>query len=432
MKFSKPLFLTALLALGSCSYLPDWLGSGDDKILPGKRYAVMDFGNALHADETIAADEIDIPAIDTTSSFGQNFGNYSFKSETLQISTTSAGSAPESGFILTHQPLVADGKVYVIDGKSEISSFDLKTMSKEWSTNLTPPEEDSDLPGGGLSYAYGTLYAGTGYGAVSAISASDGSVLWQKNLGSPIRKPPVVAGEKVYISTIDNQLFCLNAVDGANIWHHAGTSGTTGFYGGAAPIVKNDTAVIAYSSGEIFGLSALRGDELWSEIVSLGADATEASSKITDVAGSPIVVDGIVYVGSNSGDLTALNLTNGFRIWSQKVGSVMSTPWVAGRYIYVITKDHKIAALNRFDGRVKWVNDLPKPEKKEKIAYVGPFMTGDNLYVIMSNGKMLKISPQDGSRLKQFEIPENIYTVPVIMDGEMLVLDKDANLVVIK
>jgi outer membrane protein assembly factor BamB len=413
----KFLVASSLLVLASCNSLPDWLGGAEEEKLPGKRYAVMEESAKIYADSSLASDSIDLTP-ETTKSYTSS-----------QI--VDAGNPPESGLFITYQPIIDDGKIFVIDGESKITALDAKSLTELWSKQIKAPEEDSDLPGGGLAYGYGVLYASTGFGYVVAVSSADGTEIWRRDLGMALRRPPVVVDDKIYAVTTDNQLFCLSAVDGSTVWRHTGASETTSIYGSSMPAVKNEVAVIAYSSGEVFGINTSRGNELWSELIGLGSDRRSAAAGISDVVAAPVIVDGMVYIGGHGGDLAAFNLTNGFRIWSQKLGSINSTPAVYDKWIFAIASNH-VVALNRFDGRVKWVVDLQKTEDKKEIVYSGPAIGDGKLLITSSNGKLLQLDPRNGSTLSTSEISDDILTAPVVDGKTAYIINSDSDLEVLR
>ena len=40
------------------------------------------------------------------------------------------------------------------------------------------------------------------------------------------------------------------------------------------------------------------------------------------------------------------------------------SPWVAGEWMFVISSDQQLGAVNRMDGRIAWVTDLPRWERR--------------------------------------------------------------------
>ena len=96
----------------------------------------------------------------------------------------------------------------------------------------------------------------------------------------------------------------------------------------------------------------------WAAGCKPGREAQKRSERVVwefdtarDVDASPAVVDGRVYIGSDSKKLYCLDAQTGDSIWEFKAGGVMrSSPAVAGGYVYAGSHDHKIYCLNAQDG----------------------------------------------------------------------------------
>jgi parallel beta-helix repeat protein len=73
------------------------------------------------------------------------------------------------------------------------------------------------------------------------------------------------------------------------------------------------------------------------------------------VESSPVVVDGVVFVGSNDGNVYALDQHTGAKIWNFTTGSaVHSSPAVAYGKVYVAAFDHKVFCLDAATGEHIW------------------------------------------------------------------------------
>ncbi len=73
------------------------------------------------------------------------------------------------------------------------------------------------------------------------------------------------------------------------------------------------------------------------------------------VKSSPVIVDGTVYVGSDSGELFALDLTTGKKKWSAKIGSwVRCAPAVADGIVVCGADDGVLRAFDARTGKPKW------------------------------------------------------------------------------
>jgi hypothetical protein len=74
-----------------------------------------------------------------------------------------------------------------------------------------------------------------------------------------------------------------------------------------------------------------------------------------EVYSSPAVMNGVVYVGSVSGKVYALDASTGTKLWSYTTGGgVWSSPAVANGVVYVGSLDHNVYALRASTGHKLW------------------------------------------------------------------------------
>ena len=55
--------------------------------------------------------------------------------------------------------------------------------------------------------------------------------------------------------------------------------------------------------------------------------------------------------------MVALELVTGQRLWEQNFAGI-STPWVAGEWLFVVTDDARLVCLSRATGKVRWISQL--------------------------------------------------------------------------
>jgi outer membrane protein assembly factor BamB len=73
------------------------------------------------------------------------------------------------------------------------------------------------------------------------------------------------------------------------------------------------------------------------------------------ISSSPIVVNGIVYVGSEDKKLYALDANTGQKLWDFTTnGGISSSPAVANGIVYVGSKDQKLYAVEATTGKKIW------------------------------------------------------------------------------
>jgi outer membrane protein assembly factor BamB len=138
-----------------------------------------------------------------------------------------------------------------------------------------------------------------------------------------------------------------------------------------------------------------------------------------------------VLAVSHSGRFAAVELRSGGRVWDREVASA-NMPWVAGDYVYILSTTGDLLCMTRRDGRIRWVQTLPRFEdtenEKEPITWTGPVLAGDRLILVGSSGDALAISPYTGQALGRIELDGKTLIGPVVADGTLLILSDDGTL----
>ena len=106
-------------------------------------------------------------------------------------------------------------------------------------------------------------------------------------------------------------------------------------------------------------------------------------SVIGDFGGSPVIKSNVVFALSSSGQLLALNLINGSKIWSLPVGS-NSTPLINGGSIFVVSTKGKLVRIDEKNGKVIWSRNISQPNISEK--FFGPTLAGNFLWIAGTDG----------------------------------------------
>ena len=141
--------------------------------------------------------------------------------------------------------------------------------------------------------------------------------------------------------------------------HISGVIEDAGLLGGAAPAVVGrygDRRVLARAN--LLRLKAETGRVLWGDNLA-GIARGDAIATLADIRGMPVADRGQLFAVSNSGNMAAFDINRGGRLWTVSIGS-NQTPWVAGDFIYVMTTDSELVCLTRDDGRVRWIQALPR------------------------------------------------------------------------
>ncbi len=209
----------------------------------------------------------------------------------------------------------------------------------------------------------------------------------------------------------------LTALSGCGTFGGGNSSGGSwfsGWFGGSGkkPVVlaemKNDTVTVVWSAytgksgGYLFAPAF--ADKL---VYVAGHDGTltaladeggrivtriDAKAKLSGGVGA---AENIVVVASNKGEVLAFDPA-GRSVWKSSVsGEVLAPPNVMSSSVIVRTADGRIFALNRADGKRKWVFQRPPPSLTLR-SNASVLVSGNTIYAGYPGGKVVAIEAESG------------------------------------
>ena len=191
-------------------------------------------------------------------------------------------------------PLVADGLVYTLTDENEVFVLDSSAGELIWRNRI--PGTTVDL----MQLFDGLLYISSD--ALYALDAAAGGVVWQfptESYGAPYwsygttweEEAPYFTVDRgvVYFGSYFGAVIALDAATGQLLWEYQTVSGEP-----AAPTVSEDTVYLGELGGGLYALDRATGRLLWHY-------PTDA-----DVISFPIVEDGVIYVTTADGRVHAV------------------------------------------------------------------------------------------------------------------------------
>jgi outer membrane protein assembly factor BamB len=429
------IILVSLGFLSGCG--GGWFGAKEEARLPGKRISVLALERALEPDPQLADLAVRLPRPYLNSEWPQAGGvpnhvmhHLSAKGDLRLLWSADIGEGSSRVAQLISAPVVASGMVYTIDVEARVSAFDANTGRIVWRRRLAPKGMGDGVLGGGVAWGNGRLLVTTGFAEVIALDGDNGAEIWRRSLNGPIRAAPTLFKGRVFVMTIANETYALDAADGKVMWNHIGITETAGLLGGASPTADGSTILASYSSGELVALRFENGRVVWSDSMT-SLRRADPISAIAHIRGRPVIDRGRVIVTANSGRTFAIDLRTGTRLWERRLGA-SSSPWVAGEFIYIVTNTGELVCLSRKTGGIKWVTQLPRfddPEDREgPIFWSGPVLAGDRLLIGGSNEQVWSVSPYTGKLLGRIKLRGAVYIEPVVANDTVYILTDEAKL----
>ena len=433
------LLLASAALLAGCETVGGLFPKKKGTPIAGERVAVLVNEAEIKVDEATAATPMSLPAATVNDSWAQSGGNarksvgHVALGNALGVAwTASIGEGSSRTARLASGPVVADGRVFTIDTMGVVRAFDATNGGQVWSTRFgdAGPNRGA-LFGGGVAFDGGRVYATNGLGYVAALDATNGGIVWTVRPGGPLRGEPSVADGNVYVMSQDNQLYSLKASDGATNWNSTAALEIAGVSGAAAPSVGQGTVVAGFSSGELNAYRYENGRMVWQDALARTSISTSVAS-LSDIDADAVIEGGAVYAVGQGGRMVALDLFTGQRIWELNFAGI-STPWVAGDWLFAVNDRAQLVAIARATGKIKWINQLPRyrdmKDKKGPISYVGPVLAGDRLILAGSNGALINVNPTDGSFQSQTSVGGGVSFQPVVANNTLYLLTDGGRLI---
>ncbi|MEP6983281.1 MAG: PQQ-binding-like beta-propeller repeat protein [Sphingomicrobium sp.] len=429
--FRVALMIAAAFAASGCGVFKK--GKKSNTPVLGQRVAVLTGENDVTVDPATTVLPMSLPEAVANSDWSQSGGNASKSMGQLALGnvlasafSVQAGRGSSLTARLAAAPVVAGGRVYVIDTLGTVRAFDGRSGAAIWSSQ-TPTEKggEGSMYGGGIAYDQGRLYATNGLGFVVALDERNGGIVWKVRPGGPLRGAPTVANGAVYVMSQDNQLYSLKEDDGTTNWSQAASLEIAGVFGSASPAVGQGTVVAGFSSGELNAYRYENGREVWQDALQRTSIRTSVST-LNDIDADPVIDGGQVLAVGQGGRMVALDLITGQRQWELNLAGI-STPWLAGDWIFVVTDEGKLICISRQNGHIRWINQLPQfrkaKSKKGEIDYSGPVLAGGRLIVTGSNGALITVDPTTGAFQSQTSVGAGVSLPPVVANSTLYIFD---------
>ncbi|MEM9248943.1 MAG: PQQ-binding-like beta-propeller repeat protein [Pseudomonadota bacterium] len=349
-----------------------------------------------------------------------------------QIWSVSIGEGDSRRASITADPVVADGRIFTLDAASRVMAHSAGG-APVWSRDLVPDGERArDATGGGLAIGDGQLFVTTGFGALHALDPATGAVRWTQAFDAPVDGAPTVLGDLVYVTSRDNRAFAVRTENGRLEWQLPGAPTPSSTLGGAGPAVSDRVVVFPFGSAELVATLRRGGVRVWSATLA-GQRRGRSYAGFSDITGDPVISGNVVYAGSPSGRIAALDGTSGERLWTATEGA-MSPVWPVGGSLFVVTDAGQLVRLDASDGTTIWATDLPffqneRPRRRQAVyAHYGPILAGGRLIVASDDGFLRSFDPRDGRLMSTVEIRGGATTNPVVVNNVLYIVSTGGRL----
>lgn len=198
-----------------------------------------------------------------------------------------------------------------------------------------------------------------------------------------------------------------------DFWSARAGNGSGEFRTGLQLAVRDDAVFSADIDGDVFALNLSSGDRVWKR---------ETGARL---AGGPGVGGTLVTLGTLDAEVIALNRTTGAEIWRAKLPSeVLAAPVPAGDTVVARTVDGRLFGLAAADGARLWSFDRGVPPLTLR-GLSQPLVDGDRVITGMDSGRVAALDLRSGNLLW-----EQVVSAPTGRSELERLADVDAELLV--
>lgn len=254
----------------------------------------------------------------------------------------------------------------------------------------------------------GVVYVPGGDGVLRALKADTGAVLWAYDCGEELVTVPVLAEGLVLVASQSATLYAIGATDGKWLWQYRRTP-PAGFIlrGASTPLVRDGVVYLGFSDGHAAALEAKTGAALWDRVLSTG-------TQFIDVSSTPgFDASGHLIVASYKDGLFALDPKSGDTVW-QSSASGLAYVLVRGQVIFAAGED-RIGAYSADTGKNVWLTQLP-----DRAGQQPAFASG--LLLVPTGRGLLFMEPVTGKILRRFDPGKGVTATPAVYGPDALVL----------
>ena len=199
-------------------------------------------------------------------------------------------------------PALHGGVLYVATEKGNLHS-----LSADSGAAVTAP-----VPVGGRLWAQpnidgGRIYLGSIDDSLIAVDLAGGDTAWTRDIGS-IAGDAFADSSMLYVPSLDGRIHALDlAAGGAERWPEDAGGGSSWFWG--RPLLQGSVLYAIAVDGTAFAFNATTGAEQWRSLPSDG----------DEVHAAPIVVAGVLVIATRDGNIRGINANNGTELWIHSV-----------------------------------------------------------------------------------------------------------------
>jgi len=329
---------------------------------------------------------------------------------------------------LQFEPFISGKIVYTVDVEGELEALDTAKGNEIWSRGL------EQRISGGVAGDSRRLYVTSFQGELIALSREDGSELWRATLKSESLSVAASDGATVVAHSSDGRVFAFSSSDGEQLWRYDSETPILSIRGTSSPVIRENTVLVGLATGELIAINLIDGRKLWEVDLAVPSGRTELE-RLVDSDGEFVELYGVLFATAFQGDLKAIDLTSGAEAWNKPLSSYTGVA-VSREFEMLVSSnsDGVVIAVEVMSGKELWRSEellyrrLGRVAILEGYALVSDF-EGYIHFFDLADGKIsARVRPDSDGVMGRMKVVDNVaYVYTRSGDVYAYQLDKDSD-----
>ncbi|HSC13148.1 MAG TPA: PQQ-binding-like beta-propeller repeat protein [Rhodanobacteraceae bacterium] len=302
-------------------------------------------------------------------------GERQFEAKGLNGWQPNSQTIPDPFDIYLSSPVVVSGTVYFGSGDGNLYALDANSGEQRWKFAA------GDVVHASPGYADGVVYVGSWDSYFYAIDAASGKEKWRFHGGEDplihnqvgFQSSPSVANGVVYTGCRDSNLYAIDAATGKEKWHF----NNNGSWVIASPAVTHGKVFFTTSDSALYHVLD----------ATTGKPVLQQEGKAF-MFSSPAIAGDVVYTGVTNGTLEARDIASGALLWDFRTeASKQNAGWV-------LTADRKFNNALLFPSGAQWQGlaiDATNRMLRVGSIFSSPLVAGGVVYFGSNDGNLYAI-----------------------------------------
>jgi len=350
-----------------------------------------------------------------------NVGYINFESNFDKISKFKFKKIKNFDFISPDLLIGNDNSLVFFDEKGAILKFN-KDSKLIWKQNHYDKRQIKQNPSIYFATNNQILIAADSIANLYALDYSNGELLWKTFNRASFNSEIKIVDDKFYVVDFENIIRCISIKNGKELWSFGTERSFIKSQRKLSIIVQNGLVMFIDTFGDINALDMNTGNLIW-QAQTIKEDIFESAFLLKS---SRLIYDNeTIFVSNNQNSFFAIDSRNGLIKWEQTINSYLE-PSVIENLVLTISAEGYFFVIDKTNGNILRSTNILDTVKNKNIYPTGFIAAKNYLYASLSNGRLLKISIEDGKTKDIIKIDGGKISRPYVLDKQMYILRNDA------